>query len=114
MSFFTDLFGTSTKTDSTTSAISLVTNTASLVSNPEEVDNILDSVREITSRLQPGEPIAIADKAILFDTYLQIEKYLMTKDPIRTFSKEELRQRIGQTLRTQLETHETKNYSKGV
>lgn len=89
-----------------TTAIDLVTSTAGLASNPRAIDGTLDKVRAITARLKPGDALSATDEAGLFAAYLDIEQYLMTNDPIRTFSKQELRARINPDLLAKLNTYE--------
>lgn len=74
--------------------LDLVVRTASLVSRPREVDTLLDKVRVMSSRLKPGEPLSPDQEKQLALVYLQLERYLMTKEPLREFKREELRQRI--------------------
>ena len=87
------------------SAIDMVTSAAGLVSNAQEIDPTLDKVRTVTSKLVPGESLSAEDTAKLIDAYLQIEQYLTTKEAIRTFTTEELRERLSPTLRQLVESH---------
>lgn len=85
--------------------IDMVTDTAGLVSNTTEIDPLLDRVRTITSKLKPDEqpsPEAIQE---LIDVYIEIEKYLVTKEVIRTFTTKELRDRLSPELRELVNTH---------
>lgn len=90
------------------SAIDMVTSAAGLVSNAQEIDPTLDKVRTVTSKLVPGESLSAEDTAKLIDAYLQIEQYLTTKEAIRTFTTEELRERLSPTLRQLVESHPKK------
>ncbi|HKU18848.1 MAG TPA: hypothetical protein VJP80_06270 [Candidatus Saccharimonadales bacterium] len=107
MSFLESLFGSNRGVaGAMQSALELVTRTASLVSNPREVDPLLDNVREVTSRLKPGEHLSPADESKLFGVYLSLEQYLTIKEPLRSFTKDALRARITPALRAQLEAYE--------
>jgi hypothetical protein len=105
MSLFGTLFKRDTETADIKNVLDLVTYAAGLVSNPDDVGDSLDSVREITARLKPGEPLPTGDTDRLFDVYLQLEAYLTTKEPLRSFTKEELRMRIPESLLQQLTNH---------
>lgn len=83
----------------TADSIDIVVYAASLASNPKEVDTVLDDMRVITSRMQQGEHPSAQDDQTLMHTYLQIEDYLLTKEPLRVFTKEGLRQDIAQKFR---------------
>lgn len=85
--------------------IDMVTDTAGLVSNTVDIDPLLDRVRSITSKLKPDEqpsPQAISE---LVDVYIEIEKYLITKEAMRTFTTKELRDRLSPELRELINTH---------
>lgn len=107
MSLFTALFKRETETTNIKNVLDLVTYMASLVSNPDDIGDSLDTVRDITARLNPGESLPAGDVNHLLDVYLQLEKYLTTKEPLRTFTKAELRQRIPESLLKQLTDYET-------
>lgn len=68
---------------------------ASLVSNPTEVDVILDDVRLVTAHSQPGQALPEKDKQILARVYTQLENYLLHKDALRVFTLKDLRQGIA-------------------
>lgn len=108
MLFLSNIFGhrQTKKPSSITTALDLVTWAAGLVSIPQDVDLSLDQVRMITSRLHPGENLNEADQKVLFAVYDDIEQYLTTREPLRRFTKEELRARIDPILRAQLEAYE--------
>lgn len=105
MSLFGTLFKRDTKVTNINNVLDLVTYVAGLVSNPDDIGNSLDTVREITARLKPGESLSADDTDRLFDVYLQLESYLTTKEALRSFTKEELRQRIPEQLLQQLTNH---------
>jgi hypothetical protein len=72
--------------------VDVVTGVAQLVSKPQAVDAALDKVRSITARqdLEPAE-LSATDKQGLLDTYLYVENYLTTQEPLRALTKEGLR-----------------------
>lgn len=107
MSFFGSLFGSKTSSQAEiSSAIDMTTHAASLASNPNDIDLLIDRVRNITSKLQPGQTLSEADNQELIDIYLRLETYLTTKEPIRNFSKEDLRAKLSPELRKQVAYHE--------
>ncbi len=79
---------------------------ASLVSNPTDVDVILDNVRLVTAHSQPGEALSAKDQQTLARVYTQLEDYLLHKDALRVFTLEDLRQSIAKkfTLNDQIRT----------
>ena len=76
---------------------------AGLASNPADIDPLLDKVRKITVT---DEVFSAADTLELMRVYLQIEEYLETKEPLRTFTKEELRARLSPELQLQIEEYQ--------
>jgi hypothetical protein len=79
-----------------------------LASNPHEIDPTLDTVRTITARLKPGELPSEADNVLLLEVYLRVEQYITTKEPLRAFPKNELRNRLNSDLRKRIEAYEMK------
>lgn len=72
---------------------------ADLVSKPQEVDDILDELRLVTSGLRPGQTLSSSDKQRLIKTYRQLESYLAQKDPLRTFTKDEVLSHVTPAFR---------------
>jgi hypothetical protein len=68
---------------------------ANLASNPSDIDPILDEVRFITSRLQPGQAPSLEDQKVLDSVYTKLEDYLLHQDPLRVFTVDELHERIA-------------------
>lgn len=68
---------------------------ASLASNPSQIDTSLDRLREITSKLS-GNNAALTpeQEASLAIAYTQIEKYLVTSEPLQSFTRQGLREII--------------------
>jgi len=107
MSVFNSLFGKNRQkqTAQISSALELTNYAASLTSNLADVDPYLDEVRRITANVKPHEALSAKDTHSLITVYLHIEEYLMTKEPVRSFSKEGLRSRIVPDLRRQIENY---------
>ncbi len=78
------------------SAIDVVTYVASLASDMKAIDPLLDPLREITSRLQPGQTLGAADQAVLADVCRKLQAYLVERDPLRSVTKATLETKIGQ------------------
>ncbi|HJQ08112.1 MAG TPA: hypothetical protein VJ836_01370 [Candidatus Saccharimonadales bacterium] len=73
-----------------------------LASDSRAIDPMMDTVRMITARWQPAQPLADADKAALEKLEIDLKDYLLNRDPLRYFTEETLAER----LRTQ-QTGET-------
>jgi hypothetical protein len=72
---------------------SLVT-VAGLASNPQEIDPAMDGMRLVTANLTPGDTLTDAQKQRLLGVYDQLEAYLTAKDPLRTYTTEEIREQV--------------------
>ena len=111
MSFLKSFFGSSQQislTDAKT-VLDLVTSTAALASNPAQIDPILDNLRAITSQVTPGQAVSDSNEPKIISIYLQLEKYLTAQEPIRSFTKEELRSRLAPELLQRVTAYEVKN-----
>ncbi len=80
-------------------AVDMVTYAAALASNSSDIDPLLDRVRAVTAKLKPGEQPTAKDTQVLAEVYIDIERYLVTKEVIRTFTEKELRSRLTPELR---------------
>jgi hypothetical protein len=79
-------------------SLNIITYAASLASDQEAIDDILDGVRQISATLAPGE---VPDRQVqhqLAAIYLQLEEYLIIKETVQEFTTTTLRQRIEATL----------------
>lgn len=76
------------------SIVDIITFTAQMASDTAAIDKTLDKVRVITARQIPGGKPSAADQTTLVGVYLEIEKYLVTKEPLRHFTKEALREML--------------------
>ncbi len=110
MSLFGNFFGGGKRTAlaQARTVLDLVMLTATLASNPTDIEPMLAEIRTVTLRLQPGEVPSAEDDAILLGVYLKLEAYLTASDPIRTFTKEELRNRLENNMRMRVEAYEAK------
>jgi hypothetical protein len=86
--------------------LDLVTYTAGLASNPTDIDPLLDDVRKITALHSLDEELSSNDERTLVNVYLSLEDYLATRDPIRTYTKSELRSRLSSDIVQKLSTYE--------
>lgn len=89
-----------------TTALDLANTAAGFASNQNDIEPLLYKIRQISSQSSSSMFLTAENEAALFNVYLQIEKYLMTSDPIRTFTKEELRNKASKGLRARLEDYE--------
>jgi hypothetical protein len=80
---------------------------ANLASRPPDIDAALDGLRKVTSRLAPGAGLSEEQYAQLVAVYLNLEHYLTTLDPLRNFTKEQLRTRITPAFRARVERAES-------
>jgi hypothetical protein len=81
------------------SALDVVIYTAGLATNANEVDSILDKMRMLTARMAPGQALAPEDEKILCEIYLELEEYLIKREPLRKITRKELRQSLTEQFR---------------
>jgi hypothetical protein len=81
-----------------------ITAVADLASRPQDIDLVLDEVRQITSSLSPGQTLTFKDKKRLITVYNRLEQYLLKNDPLRNFTKAELHMRVSPAFRAILES----------
>lgn len=67
---------------------------ASLASEREKIDPMLDTLRIITAKIQPGSSLPKADKTALQELEVNVKNYLLHDDPLRSFTPESLQQRL--------------------
>jgi len=75
-------------------SLDIISYTAGMVSNPKNIDPALDKVRLLSAKLKPGEAPSAEDQAALRGVYLEIEKYLVTAEPLRTITRDDVRNRV--------------------
>lgn len=106
MVIFKNFFGTSRESEIMTTAIDLATTAAGFASNKTDIEPLLHELSMISSRASPGALISPEDEEAVFDIYLKLEHYLMTADPLRTFDRNQLRNKASRGLRSRLEAYE--------
>jgi hypothetical protein len=67
---------------------------ASLASQPGVIDSSLDTLRKVTARWTPPEPLPPADRTALESLTKDIKNYLITSDRLRDFTEEALERRL--------------------
>ncbi len=108
MGLFSSLFAKTTEAPAKANTmLDAIAYLAGLASNPQAIDPALDKVRTITATLQPGQPPSGQQLQVLLGVYLEIEHYLTTKEPLRTYTKEVLRNHLDTTIQQQLTSFET-------
>jgi hypothetical protein len=78
------------------SPLDVVVYTASLATNPKEVDSLMDAVRYLTANKVAGQSLTLEQEKTLADVYLKLEDYLINREPLRKFTREDLRLQISQ------------------
>ncbi len=76
--------------DENASELDVVMYTATLASIPAEIDSTMDKVRAMTALRSTAE-LSEADKKTLANVYRELEDYLLNKDPLRKFNRQDLR-----------------------
>lgn len=73
---------------------------AQLTSSPKDIDDILDDLRMLTSTAGPGRQFNADEKQRLLDVYRRLEVYFVRNaDPLRTFTRDQLRQYVTPAFR---------------
>lgn len=67
----------------------------SLISRPREVEQFKDTLSMITARWNSNEQMAESDQDRLKELDTQIKMYLVTQDPLRSFTLESLEKRLN-------------------
>src|SRR3990167_8170310 len=79
------------------SLLDAVTFIATLVSRPSDIDQQLDRVRSITAQLSAHE-LTQEDEAVLGEVYVYVEDYFVNKESLRSFTRESIREKLGNQL----------------
>ena len=66
-----------------------------LVSNPADINSMIEKVRVVAQKIQSTENPQIDDMKKLAELYNELEEYLIHRDSLRLFTFEELRTRIS-------------------
>jgi len=77
------------------SSIDIVTYVAQMASDETQIDPYLDVLRAMTSHMEPGHVLTDAEQVRLRGVYLNIENYLVSRDALRNFTKEQLRENVA-------------------
>ena len=82
--------------------IERITYLASLVSNLQAVDSKLDTLRVITARVGAGNQISLgeSERSQLLVLENDLKNYLVTSDPVRSFTAEKLQRRLEKYTET--------------
>jgi hypothetical protein len=67
---------------------------AGLVSTPAAVDSALNQMRLITADMNSQSTLTPAQELTLVEVYRELENYLLTKEPLRKVTREELRSHL--------------------
>ena len=67
---------------------------ASLASDKQAIDPMLDSLRAITARWTPPTPLTNSSRQQILQLEQKLKKYLSNSDPLRTFTLESLEERL--------------------
>ena len=99
------------------SAIDLLTYMASYASSPQDIDVILDEMRAVTAaKSKDNAAYSSRDIHKLINVYRGLENYLITKEPLRIFTKDSLRAMLSERFDISLVamlTEEPHNLSNG-
>ena len=106
MAIFKTLIGKSSQAEIITTALDLTRIAASYASDTRAIEPLLRQIRVISHDARSDGLLSPEEEHAVFDTYFQIEHFLTTSDPIRKFSKEELRGKASRGLRVRLEAYE--------
>lgn len=87
------------RTDANVNSVDIAIYASNMVSNVQDVDVIMDRVRQITADRQPGQALSPEEDAQLMQVYLSLERYLLEQEAVRVFTKDSLRQTIADGLR---------------
>jgi hypothetical protein len=91
--------GPTASSSSGVSIIDIIIAAAHKASSTSAVDPILDDLRIVTATMGPDKVLNSEDQALMEDTYHKLEYYLTEEEPIRRYTKEELRGLIRKELR---------------
>lgn len=75
--------------------INRITYLSSLASVIKDIDPMMDTLRSITSRWQAAQPLQSGDRSALQKLESDLKKYLLTKDPVRSFTPQSLERQLA-------------------
>lgn len=108
-SFWRAVYGSHGSVASDATYIDSIVYVGGLASEPKRIDPYLDELRVITSR--PGHnaaQLSDADKESLIGLYYRLEDYLLNKEPLRTYTTEEIRGHLTYDFQEVLRSHHKK------
>lgn len=76
------------------SSINIIVYTMGMASDPAKADALVDDMRVITSRIDSEETLTPQDQTTLLRVYRRLEDYLVNDEPLRSFSRQQIRQNI--------------------
>lgn len=95
------VIGSSTKavqTQQDTSSVDILLYVEDLASNPAEIDPIIDKLRAFTAENGARHTITAAEQVRLLAIYRELEDYLVTDEPLRKLTREEIRESVERHL----------------
>lgn len=78
--------------------IDAITYLASLVSDPKVISSWLDTLRLITARMQPNQPLPGQDRAQLVEVFDRLTDHLLHHDTMRSFTEADLERQLMDKL----------------
>lgn len=92
-----------------TSSVDIVIYALGLASNPQLIEPYREHLREITAKIPPGQKeFSQETQSSLKTLYLDVEQYLIEKEPLKKILKDELRKNI--TKKFNLEKNNGKTF----
>lgn len=76
------------------SSIDIIVYAMGLASDPARVDALVDDMRAITASGGTNDMLSSHDQEVLLQTYRRIEDYLVDDEPLRSFSRQQVRENI--------------------
>lgn len=76
------------------STVDIVVFVASLASQPRNIDQFLDELRAITAKLPQNGQLSPAQEQQLTAVYRKLEDYLISQDPLRSFTRADIRELV--------------------
>ncbi|MDN5274709.1 MAG: hypothetical protein JWP06_610 [Candidatus Saccharibacteria bacterium] len=108
MVIFKSLVEGSQQSEIVTTALDLVKTAATLASDTSAIEPLLHQIQEIVASLPHEGFLTPEEENSIFDIYFKLEHYLIATDPMRNFRKEDLRNKASMSLRTRLESYESR------
>ncbi|HSX17082.1 MAG TPA: hypothetical protein VLH86_03215 [Patescibacteria group bacterium] len=94
LGFWHRLFGGANMQPAT--SVDIIVYVVGMASDTSKIDIYLDNMRLITAHHKEGEPLDAQEQQKLYEVYTNLENYLVTKEPLRSFTTDSLRADITQ------------------